>query len=53
MNMRKATEVLPVKTVYSMGGICNFAACNGKLLENTTYTSFVSFFPGFRTTQLN
>lgn len=43
MNMRNPTVVLPVNTVYSMRGICNFAACNSKSLENTTYTSF--FFP--------
>lgn len=44
MNTTKPAEVLPVKTVYSLGGICNFAACNSKSLENTTHTSFISFF---------
>lgn len=43
MNMRKLMIVLQGKTVYSMGGICNFAACNSKSLENTAYISLSPF----------
>lgn len=35
----KSYRSLTSQDCLHMEGICNFTACNGKLLENTTYTS--------------